>query len=205
MSSTGARPSKDLIWLFFDPTKNPQSSAYIIPVPGHSLDSTHVHELDWAGALWKWFAFRAHGPSITFWKVGYRPGHSPLSMFDPVIQPSPPLLLDSIGVKWIADHPTIEDFCVRYQPAKLISGALGEPEHVHLLVMAEELTEDGELVGFPEERDSVEELPLQAIYRRKSQVLTPPFQIVLNLVRIPRSENTIIGPTVRRCHVEGVR
>ena len=94
-------------------------------------------------------------------------------MFDPVIQPSPPLLLDSIGVGWIADHPTIGDFCVRYQPAKLISSALGDSEHVHLMVTAEELTEDRELVGFPEERDSVEELPLQVIYRRESQALTP--------------------------------
>ena len=71
MSSTRARPSKDLIWLFFDPTKNSRGSAYTILVPGHSLDNTHVDDLDWAGAMWKRFKFRVHEPSITFWKVGY--------------------------------------------------------------------------------------------------------------------------------------
>ena len=58
--------------------------------------------------------------------------------------------------------------------------------------------ERGEPVEVPEDRDSVEELPLEAMYRRESQVLTSYFQVVLGHLRLLQSESTVIHPTSSR-------
>jgi len=70
--------------------------------------------------------------------------------------------------------------------------------------MAEELAEDEE-VEAPEQVDSVEELPLQAMYHRESQVLITPFQVVSNLLRLLRSEGKVISSAFYRCHFKRVR
>lgn len=106
-------------------------------------------------------------------------------MSDPVIQPSSPLLSNIIGINWVAEHSDVEVFCGRYQAIGPVSGALGTSEHVHLVILASELVEERELVGAPEGRDSLKELPLQAIYRRECQVTKLPLQIVLNPLRLP--------------------
>ena len=57
---------------------------------------------------------------------------------------------------WVAEHPNLEGLqCDRYYPVRFTSGAIGEPEHIHLLITARELVEDRE-AGAPERRDSVE-------------------------------------------------
>ena len=64
------------IWLFFDPTRNPLGTPYIMRVRGRSL-YTYVQDLDWAVALKQRFRFKPDEPTMLFWKVGYQPRHSP--------------------------------------------------------------------------------------------------------------------------------
>jgi len=81
-------------------------------------------------------------------------------------------------VDWISKHPAIGDVAEICQPAGAVGGVLGDLEHVHLLVVAEESVEAGEM-GANEGRDVVEELWPQITFRRESQVLVPHFQVVL--------------------------
>jgi len=108
-------------------------------------------------------------------------------------------------VDWIAKHPNLEGLeCVRYHAVGGVRGALGEPKHVHLIITTEEYAEDRES-GALEGRDSVEELPLQVMYRREPQVSTTPFLAAINLLKLLRSEGTATGPTFYRCHLKRVR
>ena len=72
-TSTRAKPSKPLIWLFFDPTWNADGILHHTQVSGYALDSTPVEGLEWVGDLKKRFRFKVDESTLRFWKVGYRP------------------------------------------------------------------------------------------------------------------------------------
>jgi len=85
--------------------------------------------------------------------------------------------MDNVVEDWIKDHPDINKVARRCQPAFSISKLFDQSwdsEHVHFLVTAKEVMEDAGPAKDTEERDHVSELPLQTMYRRESQVSTPP-------------------------------
>jgi len=94
--------------------------------------------------------------------------------------------MNSIGRNWIVEHPNLQDVqCVRYHPWQLISGVLEDRKYVHLVVTVHEFAKDGE-VDVPEERYSMdEELPLQEMYHRESQVVATHFKVDSNIFRLP--------------------
>ena len=98
---------------------------------------------------------------------------------DSFLQPSTPLHVDDVGVDWIKDHPDINNVARRCQPVFRLNRLFDQswdPERVHFLITAGETVED-----------YVPELPLQTMYRRESQVSTPPL-LALNSVRFPRGD-----------------
>lgn len=83
----------------------------------------------------------------------------------------------------VGDLKAIVDFC---QPALTISEALEKSwdmKHVHFLITAEKSEGDEDLMTADEARDTVPELPLQAMIRRKFRVSNPQFHIAANLSR----------------------
>ena len=81
--------------------------------------------------------------------------------------------MTDVKMDWISKHPTIEHVAKFCQPTKTVSEVLGDHDHVHLLVVAEEE------IGANEERDVVEELWPQVTFRREPQVLVPNSQVAL--------------------------
>lgn len=94
--------------------------------------------------------------------------------------------MEAIEEGWIdtvKDFRAIVKLC---QPPTTVKNVFGErwnSNHVHLFITADESEEDEESETAVESRDTVPELPLQIMNRRKCCVFVPSFCITLNLPR----------------------
>ena len=114
--------------------------------------------------------------------------------------------MNDVGMDWIKDHPDINQVARFCQPIFRLSELFDQSwdsKHVHFLITAKEAVEDADPAKAAEQWDYVSELPLQTMYRRESQVSTPPLQ-ALNLARFPRGTRKTPDTFYRR-HIKRVR
>jgi hypothetical protein len=202
-----SNPTRQLNWLFVNPV-NRFNRVCEFSIPGYPADPV-IEDLEWVETIWKKFKFRADEYTIRFWTVSNKLSTNFFfqRLTPPPLQPAAPMHLEEAYRDW--QHTDMEKSgYTTHQPVKRLSAILGDtwdPDVVHIIVTAEESTEDECLAGALERMNVGPESPLQAIKNRESQVLTPPFQAVLNILRLPQRENPNLPLSFPGRNVEGVR
>ena len=96
--------------------------------------------------------------------------------------------MTAVGEDWLKDHSNIRDVAERRQPALAINKALGglDDDYIHLLITASKAGNDRDS---KDGSDTVSELPLAVMIRRKSRVSTSQFHVALNPFRSRQSQD----------------
>jgi hypothetical protein len=129
--------------------------------------------------------------------VNALPSQIPESSF----KPKDALLVTAVGRDWLKVHSNIRDVAERRQPALAINKALGgfDDDYIHLLITASKAGNDRDS---KDGSDTVSELPMAVMIRRKSRVSILQFHVALNPFRSRRSQDRETEDPLRGCPVQ---